>query len=39
MRVTTTIERGPVATTSSDQVNAEFSPLMWTNFSKPDSSE
>lgn len=36
MRVTTTIERGPVATMPSDQVNAEFSHLMWTNFSGPD---
>ncbi|WP_460792997.1 polymorphic toxin-type HINT domain-containing protein, partial [Nocardioides maradonensis] len=32
----TTIERGPVATMPSDQVDAEFSHLMWTNFSGPD---
>ena len=36
MRVATTTERGPVATMPSDQVNAEFSHLMWTNFSGPD---
>lgn len=36
MRVTTTTERGPVATMPSEQVNAEFSHLMWTNFSGPD---
>jgi hypothetical protein len=36
MRVTTTTERGPVATMPSDQVDAEFSHLMWTNFSGPD---
>lgn len=36
MRVTTTIERGPVATMPSDQVNVEFSHLIWTNFSRPD---
>lgn len=33
MRVTTTIEGGPVATMPSDQVNAEFSHQRWTNFS------
>ena len=33
MRVTTTTAGGPVATMSSDQVNAEFSHLMWSNFS------
>lgn len=33
MRVTTTIEGGPVATMPSDRVNAEFSHLRWTNFS------
>lgn len=37
MRVTTTIERGPVATMPCDQVDAEFSHLIWTNFSGPDS--
>lgn len=37
MRVTTTIERGPAATMPSDQVNVEFSHLIWTNFSGPDS--
>lgn len=37
MRVTTTIERGPVATMPSDQVNVEFSHLIWTNLSGPDS--
>lgn len=37
MAVTTTTERGPVATMPSDQVDAEFSHLMWTNFSGLDS--
>ena len=39
MRVTTTTARGPVATMSSNQVNAEFSHLMWTNFSGLDTAD
>lgn len=37
MRVTTTMLGGPVVTMPSDQVDAEFSHLIWTNFSGPDS--
>src|SRR3546814_20031298 len=39
MRVPTTTECGPVATMNPDQIQTEFSHIMWTNFSGLDKIE